>query len=159
MAIRGRVVVGGMGKLRHYFRNRARGGFKGVDIGFLGSAKYGADKSSRPVTNVAAWQEFGTRSKKGNVHVPARPFLKPGIHRGITAVRRVLRTYTGPRRPVLTRKLAGLVGETYKMYVQESIRQVQRPPLKENTIRRKGSDKPLIDSGLMIQSVTWSIRR
>jgi hypothetical protein len=51
----------------------------------------------------------------------------------------------------VTLKAAGDVGK--------AIRAVTSPALKPMTIKRKGFDKPLVDSGQMLQSVTGKVER
>lgn len=52
----------------------------------------------------------------------------------------------------------GLLGAVAAGDVQLTIRNADLAPLKPETIRRKGSSKPLIDTGQMIQSVTFEVR-
>ncbi|WDN61703.1 hypothetical protein [Xylella fastidiosa] len=42
--------------------------------------------------------------------------------------------------------------------VQATIRHADLPPLRQQTIRRKGSSAPLIDTGQMLQSITYEVR-
>ena len=46
-----------------------------------------------------------------------------------------------------------------KMYVQKEIVDGSFEPNAESTIKKKGSDKPLIDTGTMRQSVTYVVRK
>ena len=43
--------------------------------------------------------------------------------------------------------------------LRESIQQTNAPPLAESTIRRKGHDKPLVDTGHMLNSVDHEVVR
>ena len=47
-----------------------------------------------------------------------------------------------------------IVGEFHQENIKEQIRLTRTPRLEQSTIDRKGSSKPLIDTGQMIQSVT-----
>jgi hypothetical protein len=47
-----------------------------------------------------------------------------------------------------------ILGEFHQEQVKEQIRLTRSPRLEQSTIDRKGSSKPLIDTGQMIQSVT-----
>ncbi|HHW4672956.1 MAG TPA: hypothetical protein ACQGQF_03875 [Xylella fastidiosa subsp. pauca] len=42
--------------------------------------------------------------------------------------------------------------------VQATIRHADLPPLRQQTIQRKGSSAPLIDTGQMLQSITHEVR-
>ena len=63
-------VKGGR-KLQRFIRKaKSAKGVRGVESGFYATAKY---PDGTPVTNVAAWQEFGT------VRIPERPFMRQSI--------------------------------------------------------------------------------
>lgn len=47
-----------------------------------------------------------------------------------------------------------ILGEFHQEQIKEQIRLTRTPRLEQSTIDRKGSSKPLIDTGQMIQSVT-----
>ncbi|HCM5055680.1 TPA: hypothetical protein N3K48_001516 [Klebsiella aerogenes] len=49
------------------------------------------------------------------------------------------------------------VGEIIKGQLQNSIRQLTDPPLAQSTIEQKGSDKPLILTGHMLNSVDYEV--
>lgn len=51
----------------------------------------------------------------------------------------------------------GLMGERIKSQLQDSIRELNSPPLAESTIKRKGFDKPLVDTGHMQNSVDYAV--
>lgn len=48
-------------------------------------------------------------------------------------------------------------GEIIRGQLQNSIRQLTTPPLKQSTIRAKGSEKPLIETGHMLNSVDYEV--
>jgi hypothetical protein len=94
-------------------------------------------------------------------NIPARPFLAPGLKRAQSAMVGVLKAAIAAAvrgdRGAVERGLnqAGVIGVDS---VQHQIRTGPHAPLKAATIRRKGSSKPLIDTGQMLQSVTYVIR-
>lgn len=105
------------------------------------------------VAGVAAVHEFGG----GNV--PERPFVRTGIRRGIPEqmalnkanLKAVVHgTLTVPQ-------ALGQLGLMAAGHVQQEITEGTFEPLQEATINRKGSSKPLIDTGQMRQSVTYEI--
>lgn len=53
-----------------------------------------------------------------------------------------------------TMRALGILGEFHQEQIKEQIRLTRTPRLEESTIERKGSSKPLVDTGQMIQSVT-----
>ena len=125
-------------------------GKRSVRIGFFSTARY-MDGNRAYVASVAMWQEFqGVRNK----NKPARPFMREAIKQARKGVLKEFELF--PKHPDLTLERVGLhVQKT----IQQSISEKFRPwaPLAESTIarRRKGSDKPLRDTGYMIQSVTY----
>ena len=95
--------------------------------------------------------EFGTE------HIPPRPFLAPAIESNrasISALNRtlLLKMLHGemPKREAL-----GRLGAHGQRLVQEQIRATYLPPNTPETIKRKGSSHPLIDTGNMMDNVAW----
>ena len=95
--------------------------------------------------------EFGTE------HIPPRPFLGPAIENNrasISALNRelLLKIIHGD----LEKRVAlGRLGAHGQRLVQEQIRATYLPPLAPETIKRKGSSHPLIDTGQMMDNVAW----
>lgn len=124
---------------------------KVVHVGF---PEGGPEKENRiSVAGVAAVHEFGG----GNV--PERPFVRTGIRRGIPEqmalnkanLKAVVHgTLTVPQ-------ALGQLGLMAAGQVQREITEGTFEPLQDATINRKGSSKPLIDTGQMRQSVTYEI--
>lgn len=113
------------------------------------------EEDGTPVAMIAAVHEFGSPEQG----IPERPFLR------ITPVKQRMK-YARLNRINLVKMLRGQMavetalgqlGEMAKGDVQQEIRNGNFAPLKAETIRRKGSSKPLIDSGQMIQSVSWEL--
>ena len=136
-------------------------GRKQVEVGFFETAHY---PDGTPVAYVAAIQEFGSPQN----NIPARPFFRPTVsgERGAwqdnmrQAVAAIAR---GDVRlvPALTQ-----VGLAAAADVSTTITRVSDPALSEATIynrrhrtnkQRNQSTKPLIDTGLMLQSVTAQV--
>ncbi|WP_306308953.1 hypothetical protein [Xylella fastidiosa] len=51
-----------------------------------------------------------------------------------------------------------LLGTVAAGDVKATIRHADLPPLRQQTIQRKGSSAPLIDTGQMLQSITYEVR-
>lgn len=115
--------------------------------GWFETAHY---EDGTPVAYVAAIQEFGTD------RIPARPFMRPAVadHGGewIDLMARGAKAAVDGRYTpeqvleAVTMKAAGDVAK--------KISAVTAPPLSPVTVKRKGFDKPLVDTGQMLQSVT-----
>ena len=98
--------------------------------------------------DVVMWNELGT------VRSPSRPFLRMSVDENkdkITNFKQFAML------KITTEQLLGLVGNFQVGLVQRKIRDGKYVPNAPSTIARKGSDKPLIDTGRMRQSVHFQI--
>ena len=129
-----------------------------VNIGFndsSGSYKPDGKQSagSVSVAQVAAWNEFGTE------HSPARPFMRQTI----TDQRDKISKFVQNRaRNVVNGSMDAQtalngIGSYAKGRMQAEIRDGDFEPNAPSTVARKGSSKPLIDTGRMRQSVVYEI--
>ncbi len=120
-----------------------------VRVGFLEKARY---PDGTPVALVAAIQDFGAPS----VGIPPRPFFRNMIKEKSPewpkAVERLIIDNNYDTEKVLT-----LMGEAIAGQLRQSIIDTNEPPLAPATIRRKGFDKPLIDTSHMINSVDYEV--
>ena len=170
-----RTGVKGGEKLRAaLILGRRGGGVKGVDVGFYKDARYPLFKTGRngrkrsrgmdrpsalantneqgvPVTNVAAWNEFGTAT------IPERPFFRQANESVKPKLKRLLKLRTDPKRMIMDERSAGEFGLVCQAEVQKSIVRLREPPNAPSTRRIKGSSNPLIDTGFMRQSVTFRV--
>lgn len=120
-----------------------------LSVGFLEGATY-PDGTSVPM--VAATQEFGAPAR----NIPPRPFFRnmiadksPGWADSLAATLKA--TNYDPTAAL------NLMGEGIKGQLQQSILDLTSPPLSPRTIARKGFDKPLIDTSVMINSVDYVV--
>lgn len=117
-----------------------------VQIGFLPDAKY---PDGTLVALVAAVQEFGS-SKRG---IPPRPFFRGMINAKSgewpKAVAELLPANGYDAAKTLDQTGAAIAGQ-----LQESIITFSGAPLAQSTIDRKGFDKQLVDTGVMLKSVS-----
>ena len=119
--------------------------------GFLEGSTY-PDGTSVPM--VAAINELGRMvySEAGNYYQMPRPFFRGMISKkspewgGQLGKLLVANDYDAKRS-------LGLMGETIKGELQESIAQFSDVPLAPATIKAKGFDKQLVDTGHMMNSV------
>lgn len=105
---------------------------------------------------VAAVNEFGSQDG----HTPERSFLRAGIRENLAEFKR-LNAFT-LKALAIGRTTEGqalaLLGELAKSKVQDKIVHGPFTPNAPSTIARKGSDRPLVDSGNLRQSITYEIR-
>ena len=143
------AVLSGGQNVERYFRDLAqrvrRGGT--LEVGFMSGATY---PDGTPVPLVAALNEFGTS------RVPPRPFFRSMIAQKSSgwgpAAARLLAQNNYDVRTTLT-----LVGEGIKGQLQQSIASNTPPPNAPSTVARKGHGRTLIDTGQMLNSVTYRV--
>lgn len=141
------IVRGGRGLERALAQIAARLSRTGtLQVGFLGGKTY---PDGTDVASVAFWNEYGTE------HSPPRPFFRNGVERYSPGwpeqIAENLRDTEYDTDKTLDR-----MGHLIVDQIKQSIRDTNSPPLAESTVRRKGFDKPLIDTGVMIDSVAFS---
>jgi hypothetical protein len=121
-----------------------------VKVGFLSGATY---PDGTPVAMIAAIQNWGA-PKAG---IPPRPFFSDMIAKKSPewgpATGELLKANDYDAAKTLT-----LVGETVAGQLRQSIVDTNEPALAESTIRRKGFDKPLVDTGHMLNSVDYEVK-
>lgn len=92
--------------------------------------------------------------------IPARPFMKFAMEiweREFPEVLgRIMPSYLGGS--ITVDGVLKEIGERAKNAVQKAIREGDYAPLSPRTIAAKGSSTPLIDTGTMVNSVTFEIR-
>lgn len=116
-----------------------------VRVGFLEGATY-PDGTS--VALVAAVQNFGSMARG----IPPRPFFSNMIRDKSPdwgdKLANIMRLNGYDARRSLELMGQGIAGQ-----LRQSIVDTNAPPLSEKTIARKGFEKPLIDTGVMLQAV------
>lgn len=116
------------------------------------------DESGESLAMIAAVHEYGSITRK----IPARPFLHPALRKNQNKYSKILAqkaTAILLGRFSLNQALA-LVGEMAQADVQKYIVDHQGfAPLKKSTIKRKGSSRPLIDTGQLRQSIRYRVER
>ncbi|AWB21235.1 hypothetical protein DA075_10185 [Methylobacterium currus] len=144
------TVKGGMALERRLGELAAKlGDGPTLSVGFLEGSTY-PDGTSVPM--VAATQEFGAPAR----NIPPRPFFRlmvadksPGWSTSLAATLKA--TNYDPKAAL------GLMGEGIKGQLQQSILDLNSPPLSPKTIARKGFDKPLVDTSVMLNSVDYVV--
>lgn len=118
-----------------------------VRIGFSAGARY---PDGTPVGLVALWNEFGTKTS------PPRPAIRQTIAKKgpgwPLAMARILKNNDYD-----SRRAAELMGEGIKGQVVKAIMEFDDPPNAPSTIARKGFNKPLIDTSLMVRSIDYEV--
>ncbi len=106
------------------------------------------------LVDIAMFNELGT------VHIPSRPFLRDSVDANADQINSFLQSMKkellrgGSAEDVLKK-----IGVFQKGLIQEQIVKGDFAPNSEATIRRKGSDTPLVDTGRMRQSINYVIQQ
>ena len=120
-----------------------------VRIGFLENAKY---PDGTPVAMIAAINEYGRPPLQ-----PPRPFFRRMISKYSgewpEAIGNLLKANDLDAVKTLDQAGAAIAGQ-----LRQSIVDLVSPPLAPSTIAKKGHDKPLVDSGVMLQSVDHEVK-
>lgn len=118
-------------------------------VGFLEGATY---PDGTPVALVAAANEFG----RPDQNQPPRPFFRQMIAEKQGAWPKSLGAVAKASDYDIDQTL-GRMGEGIKGQLQASIQKLDNPPLAPSTVAAKGFEKPLIDTGHMMNSVDYEI--
>jgi hypothetical protein len=136
---------------RKFFRELKKLQDLEVQVGFQGDQKY---EDGTSIAEVAAYNEFGSSD------TPERPFMRQSFENheaelkaGCEAANRVVNS-GGSAEQALQQ-----LGTLAKGLVQDEIVNGGFAPNAESTIQKKGSERPLIDSGTMRESVNFVIKR
>ena len=136
---------------RRYFRELQKMTNMEVQVGFQGDEKY---EDGTTIAEVAACNELGSSD------TPERPFMRQSfenheseLQAACDAANRLVSS-GGSADQALQQ-----IGVVAKGLVQEEIVNGGFAPNAESTIRKKGSEQPLIDTGTMRQSVNFVVKR
>ena len=98
------------------------------------------------------WNELGTEI------APSRPFLRKSVDENQDKIQEFVAKQTKSlTKGVGAEEVLKLIGIFQKDLIQEKITEGSYVPNAPSTIRKKKSDKPLIDTGRMRQSVNYVI--
>ena len=117
-----------------------------LEVGFFETAKYGTGEY---VAQVAYWNEYGTTLS------PPRPFFRNAIKDNFKEWLELFRETQFKTKDMF--KSLSIVGTIAKDDIATSITDLTSPPNAQYTIDKKGSSNPLIDTGLMRNSVSYEI--
>jgi hypothetical protein len=134
-----------------------------VKVGFPQESKPGLPDSPKgkpatemsEVATIAAFHEFGT------ARIPERPFFRQALDGNREALKEFIDNQYSKVMQGKQSTNDGLerVGQFLSSKIKGSIRSGNFEPLAKSTIDSKGSTKPLIDTGQMINSVTYVVVR
>jgi hypothetical protein len=121
-----------------------------VRAGFLGGSRYPEAEGGTPVALVAAVHEFGAPAQG----IPPRPFMSKAIARNKDKWAKKASDLIAE---VGVDKALDQVGEEMADDIRKSIRDEDWTPLNPATVKRKGFEKPLINTKHMLDTVTHEV--
>lgn len=123
---------------------------KEIAVGFPAGSSMAYPDGTR-VLDVAASHVFG-------VGVPKRDFMELAKGGIIETTRPILKAMARANDEKTLTALQNAAGQAAQAEIQQAIIDLDDPPNSPTTIAKKGSSNPLIDTGLMKDSVTYVIR-
>ncbi|HEI8864194.1 TPA: hypothetical protein ACWLTD_003268 [Morganella morganii] len=129
-------------------------GKKKVVVG-VPAATDGARKDGLSNATIAAAHEFGVPG-----HIPERSFLRSTVGENKDKATGLLirELKADISQGDFSGRAFGIVGEKLSGEVKRKIQAGINPELDPKTVARKGSSKPLIDTGNLLQSITYEVR-
>lgn len=111
------------------------------------------------VLQVATWNEFGTMTAGGEIHIPERSFIRATVDKNMQVYLQLVEQL---HKKVILRQMTveealSLLGEKIQADIQNEIAAGIDPENAPSTIARKGSSTPLIDSGQLRQSIRYKV--
>lgn len=118
-------------------------------------AASGSYEDGTPLAVIAAVNEFGSRDGR----IPERSFLRVPIRQNLPELTKTMRMLLKQvvNGNLTVRQMFDSVGERAVGYSVEAISAGIQPPNAPSTIRQKGSSQPLVDSGRLLQSLTYVV--
>ena len=117
-----------------------------VRVGVLENATY---PDGTPVAMVAFWNEYGTRTS------PVRAFFRTTVSENkknwALSVQNLMKIHNDPK------QVMGLIGKRMQEQIVQSINTWSDPPNAPYTIAKKGSSKPLIETGVLMGSISFEV--
>lgn len=106
------------------------------------------------MADIALFNELGT------VHIPSRPFIRDSLNNNKDKITQFMqKAAKGIGNGASAEDVLKQIGVFQKGLIQKEITNGSFVPNSSATIKKKGSDKPLIDTGRMRQAVNFVIRK
>lgn len=106
---------------------------------------------AKPIAQVAIHNEFGVPER----NIPPRPFMKRAVDGNIRKWKKMIRDELPQMKKMDLRIMAIRLAGVVKKDIQRSINELMFPPNAPSTVKRKGFNNPLVDTGTMRDTVTW----
>jgi hypothetical protein len=111
-------------------------------------------RTGAELIDVVIWNNYGTE------HIPARPFLQISNREIAQVAQKILKIYA---KAINAGKVdievpLKMIGGAAIPIIQRVINDLMQPPNAPRTIKKKGFDNPLIETGFMRDNATYVIR-
>ena len=137
---------------QRFFRELAELKELEVRVGFQRGKSQEEDGTD--MCDVAAFNELGTD------HIPARPFIRQSVDDNESKINSFLKEEVKDfAQGKSAEQILKEIGIFQKDLMQDKITAGSFAPNAESTIKKKGSSKPLVDTGRMRQSVNYVIQK
>lgn len=125
----------------------------GLEVGFFEGQQRKSGNKSVPQAEIAYTNEYGSNDGK----IPPRPFMRNAVSKESN------KWFNFTAKELMNSKLeikntVEKLGIVIEGDIKQSITDLQDPPNAPSTIKAKGSSKPLIDTGIMRQSVKHKVK-
>lgn len=126
-----------------------------VAVGILGA--HGSRDDGMTNAGIGTVHEYGAPE----VGVPERSFIRATMDSKASEYRALAKRLGGmiASKQISIEQALGLFGARAVSDIRRRIQFGIDPPLAPKTIRRKGSSKPLIDTGQLVNAITWEVRK
>lgn len=154
MSFKLKVDKSGWNKLK---KNLLQGSSLEVQVGIVEPVTYGPDNDNLPVATVWSWQEEGLPAQ----NIPTRPAIRVGFMAPIKKgsydkmfLESMVRIAEG--RSTFKEEYTK-IGMKAKKDLKQAVADWDTPPNAPYTVAEKGFNNPLIDSGLLYESIDFKV--
>lgn len=144
----GQMTVAKLGAVQHFGAKINHPGGTRYQLGSDGKARFVSNSFTGPVSGV---------TKPHVITIPARPWLDKGVESGSREYLDTVRE--GIEGGLSAKQIMARVGVEAEGAVFNYIDKLNTPPNAPSTVRKKGANNPLVDSGNMKQSVASIVVR
>ena len=113
------------------------------------------DESDISIATVAMVNEFGSPARG----IPERSFVRSTVQAEEKNIKKLFQQETKKVIAVTqtTKNMMGLVGEYTSGQIKKTIVALKTPANADSTVASKGSSNPLVDTGQLLQSITYEV--
>lgn len=143
--------------MRHASMQSSQAKESHVKVGILGSAATKSQAEGISIIELAAIHEFGSPA----AGIPERSFIRRTLKERESEIAKITAVLAKKfiRGELTLERALNQLGAQVAAMIKNTVTAGEHipPPLKPATVRRKGSDRPLVDTGRMIAAVTWKV--